>query len=280
MRDEQVELPDGRVISYTDIGEPAGPVAFYFHGAPTSRFDLATVEDELTARGVRVLSPDRPGYGGSTPQPDRSLLGWPTDVAALADRLDLDAFAVVGLSSGGPYAVACAARPDPRLTGAAVVAGVTDMSWSGARDGLVEDEVEAMRHASQFDDLVAWCEQRYGADGGGFLDSMEDLAPADEALLAEPDAGTALFTSVIEAFRQGVVGYATDLFVESQAWAFDPGAITVPVTIWHGEDDTLVPTAHARHTAELIPDARLTIVPAQGHISMYRLIPEIVAELV
>jgi pimeloyl-ACP methyl ester carboxylesterase len=261
MRDSTTTLADGRALAYTDIGAADAPVVIYCHGAPTSRLDLVGLEDALATLGVRVIAPDRPGYGGSSPQPGRTLAGWPGDVAALADHLGVERFAVIGYSSGGPYAVVCAALLGDRVAASGVVAGVTDMAWEPAWDGFDAAEVELMR-VGNVEDAVAWCEARYGADGRGYLGG-EELPPM-----------------IREAFRQGVAGYAQDATLQAQAWAFDPGAISVPVSILHGEADDFVPVTHARHTAELIPTASLRIWPEHGHLTISSEIPSLAATLV
>src|SRR5262245_1967028 len=106
MKDSLVTVGGGRKLAYTDIGDPNGACIFFFHGAPLSRLQLVSLDDRLAARGLRVVSPDRPGYGRSSPQPNRSTADWPADVAALADALAIRRFIVAGHSSGGPYAVA------------------------------------------------------------------------------------------------------------------------------------------------------------------------------
>jgi len=127
---------------------------------------------------------------------------------------------------------------------------------------------------------VAWCQARYGHDGSRFVEAgLEELAPADQAVLSDAALATALMTTMGEAFRQGV-GYAQDVLVQGRSWSFDPGAIVAPVWLLHGQADTLVPLAHARHTAELIPEARLVTRPDQGHISILTEIPHLAAELV
>jgi pimeloyl-ACP methyl ester carboxylesterase len=261
MRDSTTTLADGRTLAYTDIGAADAPVVVYCHGAPTSRLDLVGLEDALATLGVRVIAPDRPGYGGSSPQPGRTLAGWPGDVAELADHLGVERFAVIGYSSGGPYAVVCAALLGDRVAASGVVAGVTDMAWEPAWDGFDAAEVELMR-VGDVEDAVAWCEARYGADGGGYLRG-EELPPM-----------------IREAFRQGVAGYAQDATLQARAWPFDPGAIRVPVSVLHGEADDVVPVAHARHTAELIPTASLRIWPDHGHVTIASEIPSLAATLV
>ena len=280
MRDASVTLPDGRTLAYTDLGASSGPVVMYFHGAPTSRLDLAMFEDGFVARDVRVVSADRPGYGESSPQPGRCREDWPSDVTALADHLGVERFGVMGFSSGGPYAVASAALVTDRVAAAGVVSGVTDFGWPGAWDGYPEADTTLMRIGDEAQG-TEWCEARYGPDGSRFMEAgVGELAPADQAALADEVFATALMTAVREAFRQGVNGYAQDIVLEGRPWSFDPSAIVAPVWILHGEADTLVPIAHGRHTRELIPGAELVTWPDQGHIRLITKIPDLTADLV
>jgi pimeloyl-ACP methyl ester carboxylesterase len=161
-------LSDGRTLAYTDLGASNGPVVMYFHGAPGSRLDLPFFEDDLASRGVRVICADRPGYGRSSPQPDRRREHWPTDVTALADSVGLGSFAVLGLSTGGAYAVTCAAMLPDRVATAGVVEGETDFAWAGAWDGYPEYEGTLMRIGEE-ERGAAWCETRYGPGGGRLL---------------------------------------------------------------------------------------------------------------
>ncbi|MBT8240436.1 MAG: alpha/beta hydrolase [Acidimicrobiia bacterium] len=279
MLDTAMELPDGRVLAYTDCGAPTGPPVIYFHGAPMSRLDLVGSDDAFRALGVRNLSPDRPGYGGSSPQPGRGLDDWPADVLGLADHLGLDRFAVIGWSSGGPYAVACAALLPDRVCAAGVVAGVTDFGWDGAWDGYVEAEVTVMRLADE-SAATDWYTEHYGADGAGLFDEdAGDFAPADAAMFEDEAMAAGFFATAGEAFRQGVAGYAQDVTVQGRPWPFDPAMISVPVSVLHGEADTLVPIAHSRHTTEVIPTATLTTFADHGHLSIVGKIPQLAAEL-
>lgn len=278
MRDDSLLLPDGRTLAYTDLGAPDGAPVLYFHGAPTSRLDLVPYDAELARLGLRVFAPDRPGYGRSTPHPGRQLHDWPADVAALADHLGLDRFAVVGYSSGGPYALVSAALLPGRAIAAGVVAGVTDMGWAPAWEGIDEDEAELMRIGVE-GAAVAWCEARYGVDGGRFAESGPEWAPADVTLLENPDIAASMVETLGEGFRQGVVGYAQDITVQGRPWAFDPGTIGVPVVALHGEADTVISTVHSRHTADLVPGAKLDLRPADGHLSIMARIPRLAADL-
>jgi pimeloyl-ACP methyl ester carboxylesterase len=275
-----VSVTGGRDLTYTDIGEPGWPCILFFHGAPASRLRLAYLEEEFVAEGLRLVSPDRPGYGGSAPQPGRSLADWPRDVAALADSLGIDRFIAAGHSSGGPYAVACAALLPERVSAGIILAGVTDMGWPGAREGFIDTEIQLMRVASE-EAARAWCEERFGADGGGFLAASNlEFADPDEELYADEQIAPALRSARLEAFRQGVVGYAQDILIQGRPWPFEPGDIDVPIHVVHGELDTLVPMAHSRHTAELIPGASFRVLPGHGHFTPLSELPTMAAALV
>jgi pimeloyl-ACP methyl ester carboxylesterase len=280
MFDSTVALSDGRVLAYTDLGASNSPLVIHCHGAPSSRFELTHFDEAFAGLGVRVVTVDRPGYGGSSPQPGRRLENWPSDVAAVADELGVERFGVTGLSTGGAYVVASAALLPDRVVGAGVISGVSDFSWPGAWDGFLDTEAALMRMGEE-SQISAWCEAHYGADGMGFLEGgLGDLAPADHAVFEDEAFAGALVGAMSEAFRPGVGGYAQDLVVQGRDWSFDPGAITAPVLILHGEADTLVPLAHPRHTAEMIKTARLLTRPEQGHISLLLEIPRLAAELV
>jgi pimeloyl-ACP methyl ester carboxylesterase len=280
MVDATMTLPDGRTLAYTEIGAPDGPVVLYFHGAPGSRLELVALDEAFTTGGVRVITADRPGYGGSTPLLDRTTADWADDVAALADHLGVERFAVMGLSSGGPYTVACASLLGDRVTGAIVAAGNTDMSWPGASEGYLQSELDIMGMGDE-DAAVAWCIEHYGADGSGFLGGVGDLdlGEVDDAWLTDGTNLSALMTTMSEAFHQGVVGYAHDITVQGRTWTFDPTAITARTIVVHGTEDRLVPIAHSEHTASLIPVAERRELPGVGHLSLLHLLPELAAEL-
>lgn len=279
MRDGTATVGGGRTLAYTDIGEVSWPCVFFFHGAPMSRLHLAYVESAFVAEGVRVVSPDRPGYGGSSPQPGRSMADWPTDVAALADALGVNRFLVAGHSSGGPYAVACAALLRERVVAGVVLGGVTDMGWPGAWPEYVESE-RALMGLPDETAAIAWCTQRFGADGSGFHKASDfAFAEPDVGLFSDVQAGPVLMSAVAEAFRQGVVGYAQDVLVQGRPWPFDPAAIVAPFRIVHGELDTLMPLAHSRHTAAMIPGAALHVLSGHGHMTTLSELPRIASAL-
>src|SRR5689334_6768677 len=116
-----LRLRDGRRLAYNEWGDPRGKPVLYFHGLHSSRLALYRDADFFAAHGIRFITTDRPGVGQSDPQPHRTLLDWPADVIQLADALGLDRFAILAITGGGPYALACAYAIPARLTGVAIV---------------------------------------------------------------------------------------------------------------------------------------------------------------
>jgi pimeloyl-ACP methyl ester carboxylesterase len=279
MRDLQITLSGRRVLAYTEIGERDWPCLVFFHGAPISRLHLAYLEDRFLDTRLRIVSPDRPGYGRSSPQPGRSLADWADDVQALTDAIGVDRFLVSGHSSGGPYAVACAALLAERIVAGIVMGGVTDMGWPGAWEGYSAMESALMRVPDPAA-AVAWCTETFGRDGERFHTVSDfEFGTPDNALFADRRAGPALTSAVAEAFRQGVVGYAHDVVVQGRPWPFDPGRIAAPMEVVHGELDRTVPLAHSRHTSALIPGSTLRVVPGHAHMTLVHELPAMASRM-
>ena len=132
-----LRLPGGRELSYCEFGDRAGIPVFGFHGTPGSRLQVAPTAVTPLPPGIRLIVPDRPGYGHSTFYPERRLTDWPNDVAAIADYLGIDRFAAFGLSGGGPHVLACAHALAPRLIGVGCVSGVGPLWDPAAAQGML-----------------------------------------------------------------------------------------------------------------------------------------------
>jgi pimeloyl-ACP methyl ester carboxylesterase len=157
--------------------------------------------------------------------------------------------------------------------------GVTDMGWPGAWEGYFESEAELMRLPDERS-VVTWCEEQFGEDGSGFMAASGiELPEADLILYEDERIASMLAVARGEAFRQGVGGYAQDVFIQGRPWPFDPARIQAPGIIAQGEGDSLLPVAHARHTAEVVPGARLHVLAGHGHFSILGELPGIAAAL-
>jgi pimeloyl-ACP methyl ester carboxylesterase len=277
--DATITLADGRTLAYCEWGNPSGSPVLLAHGGPGSRL-LCPDEGATAAAGVRLLTVDRPGYGASDPRPDPSLLGWANDVQALADRLGLERFAVVGWSAGGGYALACAACMPERISavGLASCEGPYDQVPGALAEGMTPEErtlFERIRH-----DPVA-ARGEVAAHVGWYQDPdtiWEWEPPAvDVPILARPDVRDALTQMFREGARQGVGGLVDDWVALSLPWGFTFADIRVPVAVWHGELDHLVGPAHAHYLSAVLPNATLVLYPADGHLLLLQHWGEILA---
>jgi pimeloyl-ACP methyl ester carboxylesterase len=280
MNDSTIPLSDGRMFAFTDIGAPDGTPMIHSHGAPSSRLELAILDAAFKEAGLRVITPDRPGYGGSSPQPGRTLADWPTDVAALADAIGVERFVVTAISAGGPYAMACCALLPARVRGGFVSGGVGDFSWPNASEDFPQAELDFMASPTE-SAALEYAVEHFGADGAGFFEADPFEWSEPDAAMFEDEAFAGHFESVMgAAFGQGIGGYAQDVFVQSRPWPFDPGTITVPVAVVHGELDAVVPASHSRELASRVPGAVLRELPGQGHISGLLDLPGWIAEFI
>jgi pimeloyl-ACP methyl ester carboxylesterase len=257
-------LADGRRLGYGDWGDPDGHPVLYFHGGFSSCRDIRFGAQEAAAHGVRIIAPDRPGIGDSDRRRGRTVAEWPADVEALADDLALGRFAVLGWSAGAPYALACAALLPDRVTHAATVGaaapfqGRRDVKELGSRGdrALFPLARTVPPLASMAVCLTASLPTRVLR-----RQLLADIrSTSDRAAVAAFD-----WSAVRSAVRHGGGGTVDDYRAVASDWGFDPADITVPVTLWQGGDDDLVPIALARRLAILMPDAAYRPVPGAGH---------------
>jgi pimeloyl-ACP methyl ester carboxylesterase len=123
MTNNQIILNDGRTLGFAEYGDDQGQPFMYFHGFPSSRLEGRLVDDVARGQHLRIIAPDRPGFGLSDFKPGRKLTDWPEDVIGLANALELDRFSIVGLSGGGPYAAVCACKISTRLSAVGIISG-------------------------------------------------------------------------------------------------------------------------------------------------------------
>ena len=282
LREGALTLPDGRRIGYLESGAPGGLPVFAFHGLPGSRRQRHPDASLARAAGVRVLQLERPGFGLSSPSPGRRLLDWPRDVAACADVLGIDRFAVAGISGGGPYAAACAHALGDRVLRTAIVSGVGPPGsmprgmiplarlgfalaprWPGAVRAVIRP----------FAGVAVSAPHRY-------LDHITaQMAAADRPILARPEVRAMFAQDYQAAFAQGVRAFSEDLAILAAPWGFAPGAIAVPLALWHGDADRMVPASASRVLAAAIPGAEARFHPGEGHFMVFDRWAEVLAWL-
>jgi pimeloyl-ACP methyl ester carboxylesterase len=287
--DASLRLRDGRSLSYGLWGDADGVPVFGFHGGGLSRLQHYGGEAPASA-GVRLILPDRPGSGLSDPHPGATLLDWPNDVAELADRLEVERFAVFGVSAGGPSALACGYALPSRVAAVGLVSAVgpyvdePSLLPHVRPDGrqLVELALRDPDAASA--EAEKQCEEEarvLAADPEGMVDAWPpDTPESDREVMAEPEIRARFLAAFRETAAQGSAGLLYDTLLHYvQPWGFRAAEVSVPVLIWHGGRDTHVPVESARLLASCIPGARLTEYPEEGHSVDYRHIDEILGSL-
>jgi len=270
------------------MGDPEGFPLFVFHGTPGSRLSWRSGDPIARISGLKVITTDRPGYGLSDPKPDRTLLDWPDDVAALADHLGLKRFAVAGGSGGGPHAAACAYKLPDRVSVAILYSSPAPANFSGATKGLSFANLGSVLLSRYAPWLRRVLMKRYREiflkNPDGYIDALaSQMSPCDQRILRRAEVRERIEAEIREAYRQGVEGHIVDsrLVMTGKSWGFDLGAIIVPVHVWYGERDRLVTKAMARYLVEAIPTAQAHFLPDKGHLLLEdRKITEEIADLV
>lgn len=272
----EVSAPDGRTLGVAEWGAPDGTPIFSLHGTPGSRFARHPEEAAVIRAGLRVVTYDRPGYGISDRHRGRRVVDCVGDVAAIADALGIERFAVTGGSGGGPHSLAVAARLGDRVTAAECNVGVAPfeadgLDWWGGMDPQNVQEFGWAREGEQVlhDNLARLADQdlaRIAQDPSKILSDAWDLAEADRAKLARPDVQAVMVEMLRGAYAAGVWGWVDDDLAFLTDWGFDLDEIRVPLTIRYGAQDVLVPAAHGAWLASHLPAAKVVVNTDGGHL--------------
>ena len=269
----RIRLADGRTLAYLVWGVSGGSPVMYFHGYPGSRLEGRLAADAARRLRLRLVAPDRPGFGESTFQPGRTIGAWAADVAELADRLALRQFAVIGVSGGGPYALGCAARIPERVTRVALVGALGPLAGKPLPRDMVHLNRVALALAARLPPLArlgvrlaaGWVRR----DPERHVARMMAAAPAaDRRVLADPEYRALFAASTGEALRQGGRGAAWELTLLARRWDFRLQEVPVPVEIWQGLADNIVPAAIARQLAAALPHGEPHYLADEGHLSL------------
>jgi pimeloyl-ACP methyl ester carboxylesterase len=280
---KDIVLRGGRTIRVLEAGDPKGRPVFVLHTCPGSKILYGKHAADATRRGIRLISYDRAGYGGSTGRPGRTAVDEAFEVRAIADKLGVDRFAVWGHSKGGSFALACAAVLPDRLVAAASLAAVAPnpadgLDWFSGVPEAVVAEYELFRSdpAAWRRGLILAVEEMRDISKEALYQSLFDSgSEADRAVLNE-DLMAFAYAQMRDGLAAGPDGYIDDALSDIKPWGFDLGAIEVPVQLWHGTDDRLVPLSHAKWLAAHLPRAEIHLEQGEGHISLFaRRIPEV-----
>lgn len=274
--DTSLQLSDGRTLGFAEYGEADGKPAFLFHGNPGSRYEWMRVAGPETMRGIRAIAPDRPGFGRSDFHPKRTHLDWARDIAELADHLGLDSFAVIGFSSGGAHALACAHEMPTRVSALGLISCVAPLSIPGVFDGMSAPNRRELLLARSWPLLnrlkMMWVARQTVRQARRRVDQASDAA--------EREKRDASLLNLTEAFRHGSHGSAYELTLRARPWAFNETEITTLSYIWQGEADDNVTPAMARYLTRVLPGCAATFVPIARHAVHNQRMAEILTAVV
>ena len=271
---DHVRLPDGRRLAIRVSGPASGLPLVFHHGTPGAVTPFRALERAAHARGLRLVTTSRPGYGDSSRQPGRSVVDAATDTAAVLAAIGAERCLIAGWSGGGPHALACGAR----LGAAAavlVIAGVAPYGAEGLdwMSGMGEENVAEFSAAIQGEDVLRSYLRSPGEHlrditAADIVSSLQTLLPDVDRAQVTGEFGEDMAASFREAVRAGVDGWLDDDLAFANPWGFSLDEISVPTMIWQGTADLMVPYSHGQWLASHLPAAMAHLEEGQGHLSI------------
>ena len=279
---QTVTAADGRTLMVEVGGDPDGLAVLAHNGTPNTRHLYGPWLEDAAQHGIRLMSYDRPGYGGSTPQPGRTVADCAADVRSIAEALGVERLAVWGASGGGPHALACAALLPDLVVAVTALCSIAPYGAGGLDyfSGMGKDNV---------DDIRLYLRDPSAARVKSYQDrldllslSPDQLTEGWKSLLSPVDAAAVsddLATWLVQGFQDGLAtsdeGWWEDGAAHLAPWAFDLDTISIPVQVWHGRQDQFVPVQHGEWLAAHVPRAEALISDVDGHLTLFGKIPEV-----
>lgn len=272
--DTTIELPDGRQLLVHEAGDLDGVPVVVHHGTPESGALYAPWADNAELEGIRLISYDRAGYGGSSRAPGRSVASVAGDLAAALDHLGVEGFLTWGMSGGGPHALACAALLPGRVHAVATIAGVApwDAEDLDAMAGMGEDNVVEFGLALQGEEALRPRLEAFRSDAltstpAGLAEQMRSLLPPVDLAALAAGAGEHLHVSMLRGLATSVDGWLDDDLAFVRPWGFELADVRVPALVVQGGQDLMVPASHGPWLASRLPDATPWFDAEAGHVS-------------
>jgi pimeloyl-ACP methyl ester carboxylesterase len=270
-----ITLTDGRDLEVEVTGPDGGPVLVFHHGTPGGSEQMRAMARAAEARGLRLVTWSRPGYGASTRQAGRSVADVVADTAAVLDHLGAESCLVAGWSGGGPHALACGALLPDRVRGVLCIAGVAPYAAEGLDflAGMGEDNIEEFSAALEGEHtLRPWLDaqrpEMLELTADAVADSLGNLVPPVDVAVLTGEFAEDLASEFRQALSVGVDGWLDDDLAFTRPWGFELADIAVPTYLWQGSDDLMVPFAHGRWLAGRIPGVTAHLEQGEGHLSI------------
>jgi pimeloyl-ACP methyl ester carboxylesterase len=287
IREHDVPAPGGRSLHVLEAGAAGGVPVFFHNGTPGAAGLHESWIEDAEHRGIRLLSYDRPGYGGSPPARGRTVADAAADTASVADALGIDRFSVWGVSGGGPHTLACAALLGERVAAAALLASAAPypaegLDWlEGMGEGNRVEFAAALEGREALEPLLDEIRTSIlAADAEGLAAELDTLlSPADREVLTG-ELAQYMVVVMKRALVNGTAGWVDENLAFTRAWGFDIEGIAVPTLLMHGATDRFVPISHGQWLAERIPGVEARLLPDDGHLTLVaRRVPEVHAWL-
>jgi pimeloyl-ACP methyl ester carboxylesterase len=281
-----VAVRDGRRLSFAEFGVPGGAALVWMHGTPGARRQVP-IEARRYAEehDLRIIGLDRPGIGSSTPHLYRDILDWTGDLVEVCDVLGIDTLRVIGLSGGGPYALAAGAALPDRVHGVGVLGGVAPTKGPDAISGglvslapyaapvLSLTRVPLGFALAQFVRLVR-------PVAGPIIDGYAAVQPrGDKEMLARPEFRAMFLDDLLNGSRFQVSAPLSDIVLFTRHWGFEAADVAVPVHWWHGDGDHIIPHAHGVHLSSRLPHATFTSLPGESHLGGFGVVSRVLDQL-
>jgi len=271
---DHVRLPDGRRLDLRVSGPAGGFPLVFHHGTPGAATPYRVLERAAYARGLRLVTTSRPGYGDSTPQPGRSVVDVVADTAAVLAAIGAGRCLIAGWSGGGPHALACGARL-AATAAVLVIAGIAPYGAAGldymagmGYDNIVEISTALKGEHQLRPYLLDQREQLKDATDADLVASLDTVLPDVDRAVLTGEFGEDVVAGAREAVRIGVEGWLEDDLAFTKPWGFGLEEIAVPVMIWHGSADLAVPFSHGQWLASQLPGASAHLEAGEGHLSV------------
>jgi pimeloyl-ACP methyl ester carboxylesterase len=270
-----IPLEDGRTLEALSEGDPDGTLLIFHHGSPGAAVPFSSFDDAAAERGIRLVTYSRPGFGSSTRDEGRTIASCAADVAAIADHLGADRFVTVGWSGGGPHALACAALLPGRVAAAATIAGVAPydaegLDWTAGmgEENRIEYPLAATDPRAHLEWMQGTAEGLAKVTPDAIVAELRSLVSAVDEDCVTGEFAEMLAASFHAAFRHGIWGWRDDDLAFVAPWGFDLTSVAVPVSIWQGRHDLMVPFAHGEWLASHVAGATAHLRPEHGHLSL------------
>ena len=271
---DHVRLPDGRRLDLRVSGPAGGFPLVFHHGTPGAATPYRVLERAAYARGLRLVTTSRPGYGDSTPQPGRSVVDVVADTAAVLAAIGAGRCLIAGWSGGGPHALACGARLGATAA-VLVIAGIAPYGAAGldymagmGYDNIVEISTALKGEHQLRPYLLDQREQLKDATDADLVASLDTVLPDVDRAVLTGEFGEDDAANFREALRTGVEGWLEDDIAITRPWGFGLEEISVPVMIWQGSADLMVPFSHGQWLASQLPGASAHLEEGEGHLSV------------